>query len=251
MSGFSGQGKVNVGFRQANGQPGLLRWIGNASKFVLSLTEDDSQRSESFSGNRLPYRQMTKTRRGELSIIFDEFSKENLALMSIANVSEVPAGNAVQDYAFPIGAKVGNILAAPAKNLSLVSVQDSGAATLAVGVNYLLNAFAGNVELINLTTGGPFVQPFKMDFTPGAVTKIGAFNRAVQDVYIQFEGINTDDGTPIVADIYRSRLKPAKEFAFINDDYADFELTGSVLADLTRTASSAEGQFYSITLPTA
>lgn len=248
MSGFSGQGKVLVGQRLANGQPDLMRWIGNASKFVLQLTQDDAQRAESFSGNRLPYRQMTKTRRGTLNITFDEFNLENLALMNIASVTTVAAGAAVPGYTFSSGAKVGSYLVAPSKNISAVALKDSTGApkTLAQDINYRLSAFGGNAELIDLTTGGPFVQPFKMDYTPGAYTKVGAFNQPTKDLYLQFVGVNTDDGTPIAADIFRSRLKPAKEFSFIADDYADFELEGSVLADMTRLATSADGQFYSI-----
>lgn len=250
MSGFSGQGRVLAGLRQANGQPGLMRWIGNASKCVLSLTQDDAQRNESFSGNRLPYRQMTKTRRGELSIVFDEFSAENLALLNIASVTTVAAGTAVAGYAFPAGAKVGNFLVVPQKNISAVAVKDSTGVpkTLTADVNYRLSPFGGSAELLDITTGGPFTQPFKMDYTPGAYTKIGAFNQASQDVYLQFIGVNTDDGTPIAADIFRTRLKPAKEISFITDDYVDFELGGSVLADMTRQASSADGQFYSISI---
>lgn len=103
-------------------------------------------------------------------------------------------------------------------------------------------------DLAGCQAVGPFTQPFKMDYTPGAYTKIGAFNQASQDVYLQFIGVNTDDGTPIAADIFRTRLKPAKEISFITDDYVDFELGGSVLADMTRQASSADGQFYSISI---
>lgn len=246
MSGFSGQGKVLVGLRQANGQPGLMRWVGNASKCTLVLTQDDAQRAESFSGNRLPYRQMTKTRKGELTIVFDEFSTDNLALMTIAAVTTVAAGAPVTNYAFPVGAKVGSYLVPPAKNLTGVAVKDSSGKTLALDTNYRLNPFSGSAELIDLTAGGAFVQPFKMDYTPGAYTKVGAFNQPTSELYVRFEGVNTDDGTAIVADIYRARLKPVKDIMLIGEDYHDFELSGSVLADLTRQAASADGQYYSI-----
>lgn len=252
MPGFSGQGKVLAGLRNVNGTPGLMRWIGNASVCSLVLDEQDSSRNENFSGNRLPYRQMTKTRSGTINIKFDEFNIDNMALMQIATVTTVASGTAVTGYAFPSGAKVGSYLVVPAKNISAVALKDSTATpkVLTSGENYQLSPFGGNVELLDITTGGPFTQPFKMDYTPGAYTKVGAFNRAITDLYLQFIGINTDDGSPLAADIFRARLKPVKEFSFITDDYADFELTGSVLADMTRQADSADGQFFSTSVPT-
>lgn len=248
MSGFSGQGKVLVGLRNVDGTPGLLRWLGNASKCSLTVEEDSEERNESYSGNRLPHRKLTRGRKGTLSIILDEFSNDNMALGLVASVTTVAAAGAIAGYTFPVGAKVGNILAVPHKNLSAVAVKDSAGApvTLALGVNYTLDAFAGTAELIDITTGGPFTQPFKMDFTPGAYTKIGALNQASQDLYVRFDGINTDDGSRIIADIYRTRLKPVKELPFITDNYVDFEIEGTVLNDATKSASSADGQFFSL-----
>lgn len=248
MPGFSGQGKVLIGARNANGTPGLLRWLGNASRFTLAIEEDSEERNESFSANRLPLRKLTRSRKGTLSIVFDEFSSDNNALGLCASVTAVAAGSAVTNYTFPSGAKVGNILAVPDKNLSAVTLKDSTGSpkTLVANTNYRLDAFAGSAELLDITTGGPYVQPFRMDYTPGAHTKIGALNQAAADVYVQFVGTNTDDGSRIIADIFRSRLKPMKDFEFIGEGYKDFEMEGTVLNDPTRVASSADGQYFSI-----
>ena len=251
MPGFSGQGKVLVGTRQANGTPGLLRWLGNAGQFDLNIEEDNEERNESYSGSRLPLRKLVRGRKGTITVKWDEFSKDNMALGLIASVTTVAAAGAVAGYAFPTGAVVGNILAVPHKNLSAVAVKDSTGVpkTLTLDTNYRLDAFAGTAELIDITTGGPYVQPFKMDFTPGGYTKIGALNQAAQDLYVRFDGVNTDDGSRIIADIYRTRWKPLKNLVLVGDNYADFECDITVLNDPTKTASSADGQFFSIVTP--
>lgn len=246
MPGFSGQGKVLIGTSQTVAgirQPGLLRWLGNASLFKVGLSEDSSQRNESYTGLRSPLRKLTKARGGNIEIKFDEFTDDNTALGLVAAVTAVSSGAPVTNYAFPSGAKVGSILAAPAKNLSAVSVKDSAGspATLVLGTDYTLDAFAGTAELLNL---GTYVQPFKMNYTAGAYTKIGALSQASVDVYLQFVGINTDDQSRCVVDIFRARLKPTKEFTLINDDYVDFDLEGDILIDTGRVAASAEGQFF-------
>lgn len=251
MSGFSGQGKVLVGTRNANGTPGLLRWLGNAGQFDLAIEEDSDERNESYSGNRLPYRKLTRSRKGTITAKWDEFTSDNMALGLFASVTAVSAGSAQTGYAFPTGAKVGNILAVPSKNVSAVALKDSTGTpkVLVADTNYRLDPFAGNVELLDITTGGPYTQPFKMDYTPGAYTKIGALNQAAQDIYVQFVGINTDDGSRIIADIFRTRWKPQKTFTFIGDNYADFECDITVLNDPTKASTSADGQFFSIVTP--
>lgn len=249
MSGFSGQGKILVGPRLVSGHPGLMRWIGNASQAKLTLEEDAEERNESYSGNRLPNRRLTRTRKGTLTLVFDEYSTDNIALAKLATVTAVASGSAVVGYTFPTGAKVGSFLMAPgAKNLSAVAIKDSAGspATLVAGTDYNLNAFAGSVELLNL---GSYVQPFKMDYTPGAFVKIGALNQPTTEMFVQFDGINTDTGEKIVADIYRVRFKPVKDMDLIGEGYEDFELEGTVLADLTRQYNSADGQLYNIAKP--
>jgi hypothetical protein len=251
MSGFSGQGKVLIGTRNADGTPGLLAWLGNASVCTLTVEEDSEERNESYSGSRLPLRKLTRSRKGTLAMKFDEFTNDNMVLGLAASKTVVAPAGAVAGYAFPAGAAIGNFLVVPHKNVSAVALKDSTGApkTLTLNTNYRLDAFAGSMELIDITTGGPFVQPFKADFTPGGYTKIGALNQAAVDRYIRFDGINTDDGSRIVADIYRARIKPIKEFVFIGDNYVDFEMEGTVLNDPTKLAASADGQFFSIVTP--
>lgn len=250
MPGFSGQGKVFIGTRLVTGLPGPLRWIGNASVFRCGQNEDTVERKESYSGNRLPFRRMTRGRGGELTITFDEFSKENMVWAMLGSNTAVAAGSAVVGWVAPTGFLVGDTIALPAKNVSAVVVKDSTGSpkTLPAG-QYTLDAFAGTITLNDITTGGPYVQPFKVDYTPGAVNVVGAFQLLATEVYVRLDGVNTDDGSRAIVDCFRSRLSPAKQIDLINDDFSDFELTGSMLADLTRTANQAGGQFYSITLP--
>jgi hypothetical protein len=156
----------------------------------------------------------------------------------------------VTNFNFPTGAVVGDSLILPAKNVSAVTVRDStGSPKTLPGGQYELDAFAGSITLNDLTTGGPYVQPFKADYTPGAVNVIGAFKLLATEVYIRMDGVNTDDNSRVICDVFRTRLSPSRQMDLINNDFNDFEVAGSVLADLTRSASSAGGQFYSLTLP--
>jgi hypothetical protein len=248
MPGFSGQGRVLIGTAQLVGgirQPGLLRWIGNASKFEVAIEEQTAQRSESFSGTRSPLRRITKSRGAKLDVVFDEFNSENLALALGATVTQVSTGTAVTNYNFPTGARVGTTLALPAKNVTAVTVTDSAAGNLVLGTHYTLDAANGAIELLSL---GSFVQPFRANFTPGAHTKVGALNVPTTEVFVQLQGINTDDNSRVSVDVFRVKLTPAKMMSLINDDFADFNLDGEVLADTARSLASADGQLFAVAL---
>ncbi|GAB1388993.1 hypothetical protein MASR1M6_11740 [Rubrivivax sp.] len=248
MPGFSGQGKVFIGPRLSTGLPGVLRWLGNCSVFRLSQNEDTVERKESYTGNRLPNRRMTRGRGGELTITFDEWTKEGAAWAMLGASTEVAGGAAVVGWAAPPGFTRGDTIVLPHKNVSGVAVKDSTGSpkTLPAG-QYTVDLFAGTITLDDITAGGPYVQPFKVDYTPGAVTVIGGFKLLAPEVYVRLDGINTDDNSRCILDVFRARLSPARQVDFISDDFADFELSGATLADDKRAAGSAGGQFYSIT----
>ena len=253
MAGILGQGKVMAGLRLGTGLPDIMRWLGNASKFELALEEDVVERNESYSGSRLPLRRATRARKGSLNITFDEFTDDNMALTLVGSKTAVAAGVAQVNInlAATVGnpAKVGDTLIIPGKNLSGVVVRDSTGApkVLTLNTHYSLDAFAGSIDILDLTAGGPYVMPLRADFTAGANTVVGAFKTATPELYVRLNGINTDDGSRVIVDVFRARLSPPRNVALISDDFGDFELSGSLLADLTRLESSAGGQFFSIT----
>jgi hypothetical protein len=247
--GYSGQGKVYLGLRQSNGTPDLMRWIGNTSDFTIAQQEDVIARDESYSGNRSPFRRQVKKVGAEISFTTDEYSKENLALAMRALTTVVAAGTAVTGYVLPSNAVVGSIFSIPARNVTAVTLKDSTGSpkTLTLGTNYTLNAKTGTIELLDITAGGPFVQPFKVDYTPGAYTKLAGVSTPQQEYYIKFDGINTDSGLTEVVEVFRVKISVAKALKWILDDYQDFQFDATALLDTTKTAGGPDGQLYHVT----
>ena len=249
MPGFSGQGIVSLAERLPNGKPGVFFDFGNADVYDVNLAEESVERRESRTGQRLTNRKMTKSQGGTIQLKGDEFNLTNFALAVKGMVSNIAAGSAVTGYVLPDELNVGDIVTLPAKNVSAVTIKDSTGSpkTLTLGTNYTLDALSGEVTIVNLTTGGPFTQPLKGDYTPGAVQVVGAFKGEEKEYYVRLKGINTDTGKRGIHDTYRVKFSPAKVLKLINDDFMDWELDGTVLVDLTRDASSPEGQYYSFT----
>ncbi len=75
------------------------------------------------------------------------------------------------------------------------------------------------------------------------------FTQPLPERWVRFEGLNTaDSNREVVIDLYRVAINPAKELSVITSDLLKFELSGQVLADLTKSASGELGQFGRIVL---
>lgn len=249
---FRGQGKVYVGLRDANGNPQNLRYVGNVPELKFSLEVETLEHKESWSGQNLTDKRMDIAKKAGCSMTLESIQKDNLAMAFRGTVQNVGAGTAITNEVLGGGsvtAAVGDILCFAKRNASLVTIEDSTGSpkTLVAGTNYKLNAKAGHIELLDLTTGGPYVQPFKADYTPGACIEFGLLTSGSIEYYLRFEGLNTaDTNEPVIIDLFRVQFDPAKDFGLIVDEFAKFALDGSPLMDSARSSSSALGQFGAI-----
>ncbi|WP_456291356.1 phage tail tube protein, partial [Ralstonia mannitolilytica] len=110
---------------------------------------------------------------------------------------------------------------------------------------------AGGVSLVVLdaTSGGPYTEPFTVDYAYGAAQSTAMFTQPLPERWIRFEGLNTADGNrEVVIDLYRVAINPAKELSIITDELLKFELSGQVLADLTKPVGGDLGQFGRLVL---
>lgn len=248
MPGFSGQGKVSLGFRLASGKPDVMRWIGNASVFQLGQSADRVERKESFSGNRNPYRAMTATRGGTMKITFDEWNNDNMRWIAQGDIQQVNAGT-FTDWVAPTSAmKAGDQIMLPWRDITIAGtgIKDSAGTPATIPqAKWKITEGKTGVELLeNLTTN---TAPLKLTGSYAAHQVMGAFNMTNSEVYVRFEGTNTDTGEWEIVDVFRMRLDPAKQIDLINNDnFADFELDGTLLLDSTRTANGAGGQMWQV-----
>lgn len=254
-AGFSGVGLVSVAPRLASGLAGIGRFLGNCPSLKVSHSPDSVERNESMTTARGPYRRMTKTTQATIELVCDEFSKDNLAMFLFGRVDTVAAGGTVAATAFAGGAttaKVGSVLLMPDKNVTAVVITDSTGSpkTLVAGVNYDLDAFNGSIRLLDITTGGPFVQPFKYAYTKGAVDVVSGLAVPDQELWLNMAGTNVDTGERGVFDAYRCRFTPTENMDLINNDYQDYTLKGSILLDSTKTNAGVGGQYYRFSVPT-
>jgi len=134
---FSLQGRVYSAIRNpATGRPGALTALGNVSKAEATLTPTISDKYDSRSGLRLLIGRLMKERKGELNMVMDEFTLENLALGLFGAKVPVAHGVATAEV-FPAGLVVGDSVAL-AKQVPVALAGAAGTGTL-----YVVNNVAG------------------------------------------------------------------------------------------------------------
>jgi hypothetical protein len=250
--GFSGVGLVNIHTRTGTGGKGIGRFIGNCPKLSIKFNPKTVERQESMTSSRAPLRRMTQATSASIELVTDEFNKKNFALAVRGRIDEVAADAATTlNTVFPAGTLVGDVLSLGKYNVNTVAVTDSTGApkTLTLNTNYSLDPFSGDIVLLDLTVGGPFVLPLKASFKQGAVSVLSGLAVADTELWLSMNGVNADTGQKGVLDCYRVRLDPTQAIDFINNDYQDFAINGTILIDSTKLATAIGGQNFAFAVP--
>lgn len=248
---FSLQGKIYSATRDTvTGKPKNHVWLGNAPVATLELTTEKSDKFESFSGNRLLYGSLQKSKAAAFSCTLDEFTAESLALGLYGTAVAVATGSATAE-AFPSGLVIGNKVQLAKKFASAIVLTDSTGSpqTLTLGAHYSVeSAAAGIIKILSLSTP-TLVQPIKAAYTYADASNLAMFtNVAPPERYIVFDGINTVSGDKIVVELFRMQFDPVTGFALINDDWGGIELKAAALYDTINAADSNLGGFGRIVL---
>jgi hypothetical protein len=249
MPYFSGQGRVYIGARDALGNPQGLAYVGNVPELKVSLSVETLEHQESVSGQRLTDLQLIKTKKGEFACTLEELIATNLAL-ALYGATTAQTPGTVTAEALPNPVTPGSLYLLAKQDVSSVVVKDSSATPKTLpAAQYSVNAKHGSLTILDATTGGPYVEPFKVDYAYGTASVTAMFTQPLPERWVRFEGLNTADGNrEVVIDLYRVAINPAKELSVITDELLKFELSGQVLADTLKPAAGDLGQFGRVVL---
>lgn len=241
MSLFSFQGKVWLGERQANGKLGRPVWAGNVPTLSLKTSTDTNDKTESFSGNRLQYGRLQKGKKATIDLTFDEWLPQNIALAIWASQLSI-VGATVSGETFPATLVNGDYVVLDNPFVSSLAITDSASSPATVPTSkYLLES--PNSGLIKLNDVAGFTPPLKAAYSYAARASFTMFTSAPPERYLLLDGINTETQEPVILKLYRCKFDPVSDLSFINDDYGNFALTGSVLYDVVNAANANLGGF--------
>jgi len=238
---YSGQGRLLIGERDANGRGYNFFQVGNVTSLTADISVEKFEHKESMSGQRSIDNTIVKEKKASLKISCESLSPKNLALGLYGETSEVAAAAAIVKE--PHKYVEGGIVALRYPNVTAVSVytgDDAGTATLvdnAGGTAYLVDPEFGTIHILDpddFTGDNVYVS-----YTPGAHTRLDVFTNATPpERFFRFEGLNTVNGDLVLIEMPRVALEPLTGLELINDEFGKMDMTGSILLDDKITVGS-------------
>lgn len=244
---YSGQGVVMLAEYDENLVLQGYRPIGNVSALAIGIETTRTEHRESQTGARGIDRVITTEVNATVSMTVEHFIQENLALGLYGSTAAVTA--ATGQTVAPGTKLLGTVEALPNIDLSNVVVSStSPQATYVEGENYRLNAAAGSIYWMTAEeqTAAGATNSIADDtnvgimYDHGAQKELQGLESSVAPIRaLRFEGLNTvESNASVVVEIFRFETAPLAEYALINEEISNIELSGNALADNSRTSGS-------------
>lgn len=244
---FSGQGEIFVADRDSSGNIGPYRSVGNVPSLTVSLETSVQDHKESITGKRLTDYRLITENKATVTMTLEKFTKKNLQLLMYGSDQSTTSSTSVTGEVLKTGVltvAVNDIYFTKFPNASSVVVK-AGSTTLTLNTDYSLTTSGGWAKITILTIANMGSSGnLTVDYSAAAFDSVVLFKAPNTERALKFLGLNTADSDRVVnVELYRIIFDPAANVALINDELAQFELTGSALVDTTRLNDATLGGF--------
>ncbi|HCB41681.1 MAG TPA: hypothetical protein DHW73_04110 [Pseudomonas sp.] len=237
MSLFSFQGKIWLAERSAVGMPLAFTWLGNAPQLQLQINTTNTDKTDSFSGNRLQIGRLAGAKTVNINITLDEWTLHNIAMAFYAQQVAV-TGDDVTGEELPMPLAPGDVIRLNERFISSL-VLDNGGTPLVLDTDYRIeSAPAGLVEMLTAQA-----SQIEADYSYGSAVSMALFSEQPKERWLMFDGINTENGERSVFELYRTIFNPPGDLNMITDEYGNLPLTGAALVDVAKLADDVLGGF--------
>lgn len=227
---YLGKGKVKLYNKNANGTPGKLLFFSNAPELKLSISVEEKEHTESFSGtNAVDNRVVIKTS-AEGSVTMDELSEDTYGLL-VKGTKRTLVSGTVSNHNIPSTMANGDEYKLPGTGLTAVTVMDTAGTPVAVPAGkYSIDVKNGTFTVID-KSGTVTTSGWNVSFTYAAITYVTIIDNLDKELYLSFEGVNLADNSNVLLEIPKARFQPASDIDFIGDDYGKFPMKFTPLPD--------------------
>ncbi|ABC29677.1 conserved hypothetical protein [Hahella chejuensis KCTC 2396] len=229
---YIGSGKFWV--REA-GTTGPFYELGNISAANFGI-ESESQSLRNYRGGGGEANKLERITAVSLALTLHDFNSANLAMVLYGDTS-TEASAAVAAEA--VTGKDSGLLrtAFMIDATQTVTVTDTAGPTVLVeGTDYTVTA--AGIEVIE---GGGIADAtaLEIDYTKAAATYVDSLKNSGKTFEMIIDGVNdAQSGLPFIIDVWKFKPSPAQEVGVISDDFASFDISGSVLIDSSKTTTS-------------
>ncbi len=244
---FSFRGRLFAAPR-VNGGPGPLRWLGNMPDLSLGLATKEEEHTESYSGQDLVDFILETGRTATLKGTMEDWSPENVIMLTRSRSTPVAGGNVTAEV-LPDGLVAGDDVLFAHQLVSDVVITDSAATPATVaGSKYQVRSAGGGIKLLDVTG---LTQPLKAAYVYGAALRLALLSTGAPEYWLRFEGVNKQDNSPIVMDLYRAQPKVTSDLGLIASGQGKLPFEAGILVDADKDPEGDLGQFGQLILPVA
>lgn len=251
MSQIAIQGKVWVYERDGSGNPINGFYVGFTESATLDLSTSVDEYVEADSGNSLTAARITTEKKSNFNMEMRELDENTAGLVLHGTVNTVASGT-VTDEALPATVTLNRANKLSKGNItgSMVVIDSTPTTPKTLPVDQYQWNKQGSIVVLDKTTGGAYVEPFKASYAHGGTKDIAIFAAPQPERYVVIEGINlADNNKPVTAELYRVSLDPAQSFPLKGRGLASYRLAGAALLDSAKPSGGVLGQFGRLRLP--
>jgi hypothetical protein len=229
-----GRGKIFFNRNDDSGDPTGLRFMGNCTLFEITTSDENKDIFSSAEASAPLLKRVNIRRTVELSIEFDEYTKENmaLALMGDEDTQSSPSSTPVSGESHVVNTGRAYQLGTdtePARDVTSVTI--SG---LTEDVDYKVIADAGLIYIMTSAEGGSVTDgdTISVDYTPSGST----YQTVKGGTAAKIEGALRFLGDPATGQkwdvqVWDVQITPDSALGLISDDFASSKLKATVQAD--------------------
>ena len=235
-------GKGVVYFDKKDQATGLYRGerdLGNAPEFSFNIALEKLEHFSSRGGLKSKDKEIISQITPGVTFTLDEINKENIAMLSLADIAEVVqvAGSAVDA---PHKAHLDRRINLDHRDVTSVIITDAatGMETYVNGTDYVVDATLKDDKIgrvLILSTGSIAEDEnllISYDYADITYTEIQAFKQTVIEGRLRFVSDNPV-GTQQELEIWRVSITPSGDTAMIGDDWSTLGFVGEILKDAT------------------
>jgi len=244
---FIGKGKVyireQVSFcpTSANPNPNAFLYAGNVSQYQVEIEETEITQEDFTSATGGDDCSLRKIDAINANLIFNCWDISNLSRAMFASLTELTTPVAITDELHTVQGTCTFVPLAELPDATQTVVVSSGPTTYTAVTDYIVRGAGIEIPEGSTIAAGTEIE---VDYTPITQDTLDLFQSASKEYEVVIDGVNQNDLKPFRVHLFRVKLSPAATIDFIGaDEFASFEMSGTVLKDTCKLNASGLAQY--------
>lgn len=239
-----GQGRVEVAPRLSNGTLGPWVWIGDVSELSGSISEEDFDHEESYSGLKGKVRKIYLGKSMTWSLQMHELGVENVARFTQGTATSEEAGTVTDEDLGSVAA--GDVLQLAHFGVSDLVITDSNGTPATIDPEHYEYDDFGELLFLTLPDSPAPTDPLLASYSHSEYSQAAFLNGTRSDIALRFKGVNlAEENKKVLLELYRVSPGLLQTLSMITsgNQLAQAPVEMEALLDTSKPAAGPLGQY--------